>query len=152
MSQRYASIARDRLAADPVITEWAAGGVIDHDPRRSGSGSTSTFETDGSNDIRPTIACVPGNATRSIGGPENAIEHTVLVRLFAPDHAAFRAGMDDMAARIIALLFRYQPGGDDLGIFRWSSRLGITGGGDFEDVLIDEVRFAVVGLHKGVTV
>ncbi len=152
MSQKYATIARNVLAADPVVLSWASGGVLDRDPRRSGASATATFTVDGTGDIRPLVACVPGNATRSIGGPDNAVEHSVLIRLFAPNHAAYRQSMDTTVARIIAKLFRYRAGNTAPGHFRWSSRLGITGGGAFEDVIYDEIRFAVVATHEGVTV
>lgn len=151
MSQHYATIAADRLKEDAVLAAWATGGILDHDPRRSGPSATgAVFDLDQMGDIRPTIACTGANAIRTIGGPASTKEDTVVVRLFAPDIRHRRAEIEDMVERITALLFGYRHSNERPAQFRWNSRLGVTTGGAFEDVAYDEIRFRVVGLHTGV--
>ena len=149
MSQRYATIARDVIAADEVIAIWAEGGILDRDPRRSGSSATgAVFDTDGDGDILPTIAATPGNAVRSLGGPDTGYEGTVVIRLFTPDYPTYSAQIDTMVERITALLHGYRHSNDAPALFRWNSRLGLQAGGAFEDVMYDEVRFRVIGMHR----
>jgi hypothetical protein len=151
MSQVYATIAADVLRADTAISAWATGGVLDRDPRRSGPNATGpVFDTDGNGDIRPTIAVTSGNATRTLGGPASAYDGTIIVRLFAPDYMTYYTSLDTIATRIIALLFGYTHDSEHPAQFRWNSRLGMQGGGAFEDVVYDEVRFRLIGLHEGV--
>lgn len=153
MSQRYATIAATALRADPIVSAWATGGVLDRDPRRSGPGATEeVFAIDENGDINPTIACDSGNAVRVPNAPDRAYQDAVVVRVFAPDHHAFYVGLDDTVARIIAVLFGYRASNANPAQFRWESCLGRQGGGAFEDVVYDEVRFRVIGVHDAVEV
>jgi hypothetical protein len=151
MSQRYATIAADVLKTDSILYEWASGGILDRDPRRSGPNATGeVFDTDEMGDIRPTIACTGANATRSLGGPQSAYEDTVVIRIFTPDYTRFYGEIDAITERITAMLFGYRHSNDRPSLFRWNSRLGIQAGGAFEDVAYEEIRFRIVGLHAGV--
>ena len=151
MSHAYAEIAALVLEDDATLDAWATGGILTYDPRRSGPNATGdSFDLTEMGDIKPTIAVVGGNATRTLGGPQSAYQGTVAVRIFAPDYHRYHAEVDVAVERITSLLFGYQHSTEGPAIFRWDSRLGIQSGGAWEDVIYDEVRFRLIGLHEGV--
>lgn len=151
MSHAYAAIAALVLEDNATINAWATGGIRTTDPRRSGpNAANGSFALTDMGDIKPTIAVVGGNATRTIGGPQSAYQGTVVVRLFAPDYLRYHAEVDTAVKLITSLLFGYQHSTSSPAIFRWDSRLGIQSGGAWEDVIYDEVRFRLIGLHEGV--
>lgn len=148
MSRAYVHAAVAALQADAVIAEWATGGILPRDPRRSGPNETEdAFSKDAHGDIKPTIGVVSSMAVASPRSLAGAVVDGIEVRLFTPDFHGFYDDLDATAVRIQRLLNGYRHSNELPGRFQFDFRMGIQNGGAFEDVAYDEIRFDVVSVY-----
>ena len=148
MSRKYANVAAAALAEDSVIREWATGGILNRDPRRSGPNETSdAFTTTPDGDIKPVIGIVDAMGTKAFSRVQGAVSDAIEVRIFTPDFYGFWDEMDAIAERIIRLLNGYRASNEAPGVFQYVYRMGIQNGGAFVDVAYTEIAFDILSLY-----
>ena len=148
MSRAYVHAAVAALKADTVIADWATGGILPRDPRRSGPNATDdAFETGPAGDIKPVIGVVGGMAVPPPFGIRRSVVDAVDIRVFAPDYHGLWDVLDAIEVRIHRLLDGYRHSNELPGRFQLEYRMGIRHGGELHDVAYDEIRFDVVSVY-----